>query len=104
SGRRIAWADFDAMLGDMPNELLRLAQFLGFTGPADRLHAIATGPLMSRYSKAVEYAYSPSLRAELIAEADAANRAHIDSALAMLNHGAEKSPLLARALARARES
>lgn len=102
--RHIAWADFDAMLADMPNELLGIAQFFGFDAPADRVHAIATGPLTRRYSKAVEHEYSPALRRELIAEADGANRADIDSALAMLNRAAEKSPLLARAIERSKES
>jgi hypothetical protein len=102
--RMIAWADFDAMLADMTNELGRIAQFFGFAAPADRIHAIATGPLMRRYSKATEFEYSPSLRRDLIADADAANRADIDSALAMLQSAAENSPLLARALARAKES
>jgi hypothetical protein len=92
------------MLADMTNELGRIAQFFGFAAPADRIHAIATGPLMRRYSKATEFEYSPSLRRDLIADADAANRADIDSALAMLQSAAENSPLLARALARAKES
>ena len=99
-----AWADFDAMLGDMPNELIRLAQFFGFAATAERLHAVATGLLMARYSKALEYDYSPALRRDLIAEADAAHRVDIESALAMLGRAAEKSPLLARALARSGES
>jgi len=99
--RQIAWADFDSMLGDMPNELLRVAQFLGFDAPAERIHAIATGPLMRRYSKAIEHEYSAELRRELIAEADGMHRADIDSALAMLQSAAEKAPLLERALRRA---
>jgi hypothetical protein len=99
--RRIAWADFDGILDDMPKELMRLAAFFGFDGPADRLHAVATGPLMRRYSKALEFDYTPTLRRELIAEAEEVNRADIDSALAMLQFAAENSPLLERALRRA---
>ena len=101
ANRHVAWADFDAMLVDMPDALARVATLLGFGPPADRIHALATGPLMQRYSKALEYDYSPSLRRDLIAEAAAANRADMNSALAMLNDAAEKSPLLARALSRA---
>jgi hypothetical protein len=55
---------------------------------------------MGRYSKATEFEYTPSLRRELIAEADAANLADIDTALAMLQSAAENSPLLERALKR----
>jgi hypothetical protein len=56
---------------------------------------------MRRYSKATEYEYSPSLRRDLIAEAEAAHRADLDGALAMLQSAAENSPLLAKALRRA---
>jgi len=98
--RKIAWADFDLMLEDMSNELGRVVQFFGFAAPAERIHAIATGPLMHRYSKATEYEYSPALRRDLIAQAEGTHRAEIDGALALLNRAAEKSPLLARALSR----
>lgn len=97
--RQIAWADFDALLADMPSELGRLATFFGF--PTDTISAIATGPLMGRYSKATQYEYSPSLRHDLIAEAAAASSRDLDGALAMLQSAAENSPLLERALRRA---
>jgi hypothetical protein len=58
---------------------------------------------MKRYSKALEYEYSPDLREELIAGALHLHGGEIDAALAMLRAAAEKSPLLARALARAGE-
>jgi hypothetical protein len=99
--RKIAWMDFDAMLGDMEAELARVAAFFGFAGD---VRAVASGPLMSRYSKAPDYEYSPALRRELIAETSEQHGRHIDAALAMLDAAAEKSPLLARALARARGS
>ena len=102
--RRIAWADFDAMLADMESELARVADFLGFSASQDRLASIARGPLMARYSKAPEYAYSPSLRHELIGKASAHHRREIDDALAMLRGAAEKSPLLGQALTRAGEA
>jgi hypothetical protein len=100
--RQIAWADFDAMLGDMEAELTRIARFFGFGAAPGQLSAIASGPLIRRYSKALEHEYSAAVRRELIAEAAERYRREIDAALAMLNAGAEKSPLLARALARAR--
>lgn len=102
SDRQIAWADFDTMLGDMPAELARVADFFGFG--ADEVRTVASGPLLNRYSKALEYEYSPSLRRNLIGEAVEQHGRAIDGALAMLQTAAEKSPLLARALARARES
>ena len=102
--RRIDWADFDRMLEDMPAELGRAAKFFGFDADEARLRAIAGGPLTTRYSKALEYDYSAALRRELIGEATAANTAAIDDALAMLGAAAEKSPMVARALERAREA
>jgi len=104
SERQVEWAEFDRMLADMPAELTRVASFFGFPADQAELQAIAEGPLLARYSKALEYDYSPSLRGELIAEASAFHRRNIDGALAMLDRAAEKSPLLTRALGRAGEA
>jgi hypothetical protein len=101
--RQVAWADFDRMLAQMETELARIAEFFGFRAEPAKVQEIARGPLMTRYSKALEYDYSADLRRELIAEATEHHRADIDRALAMLQSAAEKSPLLARALARAEE-
>jgi len=102
--RRIMWADFDRLLADMKAGLSRAAEHFRLAGSAEQVAAIATGPLMRRYSKALEYDYSPALRRDLIAEAAHHHRRDIDSALAMLRSAAEKSPLLARALSRAEGS
>jgi hypothetical protein len=102
--RRIAWADFDIMLGDMAAELGRVASHFGFAAKAEQFEAIARGPLMTRYSKDPTYEYSPSLREELIAQEERLQGREIDGALAMLRSSAEKSPLLAQALARAEET
>ena len=103
SDRRLLWADFDRLLDDISGGLARIADSFGFDAPAGRLAEIAAGPLMSRYSKALEHDYSPGLRRELLAQADRDHHADIDSALAMLERAAEKSPLLARALQRAKD-
>jgi hypothetical protein len=102
--RQVAWADFDQMLGDMEPRLGQAADHFGFSANQEQLQAIVQGPLMRRYSKALEYDYSADLRRELIAEAEAHFRRDIDDALAMLREASEKSPLLARALARSTES
>jgi hypothetical protein len=100
---RIEWADFDAMLEDMPGQLARVAQFFGFVADPGQIRTISDGPLMRRYSKALEYDYTPALRRDLIEEATQMHCRDIDDALAMLRAAAEKSPLLARALERAGE-
>ena len=102
-GRQIAWANFDRMLDRMETELARIVGFLGFDAEGAKIEEIARGPLMRRYSKALEYDYSADLRRDLIAEATEQHRADIERALAMLRSAAEESPLLARALARAEE-
>ena len=98
--RHVQWADFDALLGDMESSLARLAQFFGFEASAERIRGIATGPLMGRYSKALEFDYSPSLRRDLIDQEIGLQGRAIDAAVAMLEAAANESPLLARALAR----
>ena len=101
SGRAIRWANFDAMLADMELEIVQTASFFRFGFDAADAGWIVRGPLMGRYSKALEYEYSPNLRRELIGEATERHGRDIDAALAMLRSAAEKSPLLERALARA---
>jgi len=98
--RKIAWLDFDQMLADVPEALRLSADHFGFRADEAQLQALAAGPLMGRYSKALEYEYSPALRRELIEESERLHGPAIESALAMLRSAAEKSPQLARALAR----
>ena len=81
----------------------QMADFFGFAANPVQLQAIACGPLMTRYSKDTSYDYSTQLRRDLIADATAHYRPEIDRALAMLRAAAEKSPLLARAVARAED-
>jgi hypothetical protein len=101
--RAIAWVDFDALLGRLGQGLSGIAHHFGFSASEPDLTAIISGPIVHRYSKAMDYDYSSALRRELIAEASAANAADIDSAIAMLDRAAERSPLLERAVNRARE-
>lgn len=103
SDREIEWLDFDQALQDMEAALRRMAIFLGFPFDSIRIQAIASGPLMTRYSKDMSYDYSPQLRSDLIAEATMLDRQNIAGALDKLHRAAEKSPVLARTLARSGE-
>jgi len=100
--REILWVNFDQMLAEMEPALINVANFFGFE--SRRAGEISTGPLMGRYSKAPEYEYGANLRRELIAETAERFASDIERALAMLTSAAEKSPLLDRALARAKEN
>ena len=97
----VEWADFDGMLDSMSAHLKRVAAFFGWDAHEERIAEIATGPLMRRYSKALEFDYSPELRRELLGEARRDHGENIRSALGMLARTAQNSPLLARALDRA---
>jgi hypothetical protein len=99
---QVAWVDFDRMLADVEEQLREAAALLGFTADQDLVRKTANGPLMRRYSKALEYDYSPALRKELLAEAGRFHGRDIDSAIAMLARAAENAPLLASALQRAK--
>ena len=96
----VQWLDFDRFLADPAGALGEAAQFFGVGATPDQIAVIAAGPLMRRYSKALEFDYSPQLRADLIAEATDAHAADVGGALAMLQSAAQDSPLLARALER----
>ena len=97
-GAQVQWEDFDRLLGDVSGRLLAIACFFGFSATVERTREIASGPLMTRYSKALEYEYSPGLRRELLMEAQRNHGRAIDGALAMLDAAARECPLLARAL------
>lgn len=101
----ILWADFDVMLADMDRWVGQCAAHFGFAAPPDQVAQVIAGPLMRRYSKALEYDYSPSLRADLLEEAASRHRVDIANALSALRRDAASIPTLARALERAeRES
>ncbi len=70
-GTNCLWADFDRILADLEPSLRSIADHFGFAATDERLSEIANGPLLRRYSKATEHEYSPQLRRDLLAEADA---------------------------------
>jgi hypothetical protein len=94
--------DFDRFLDDMTGSLRRLADFFGFAASDEALAAVVAGPLPTRYSKAMEYDYGPSLRAQLLQQARDEHRQTLPGALAMLHEAAGDAPLLAAALGRTR--
>jgi hypothetical protein len=99
--RQLRWADFDGMLQNMAGAIVETAAHFGLEHGSQQIEDVVNGPLLSRYSKATEYAYSPSIRGELLLATRRHHRADIDSAIALLHRGADKAPLLGRALERA---
>ena len=96
----IGWLDFDVMLRDLASAIVQLADHLVIPAPREAIEAIVAGSLMTRYSKALEYDYSPALRAELLADAARRNRADISAAMAALQAASTSVPLLRQALDR----
>lgn len=96
----VAWIDFDRFLEAPVPAFRSMAAHFGAAVPSGAAEAICGGPLMRRYSKALEYEYSPALRRDLLAESRRLHGAEINAALGWLEAQAERSPLLSKALAR----
>ncbi|WP_205480577.1 hypothetical protein [Sphingomonas arenae] len=99
-GDQLMWTNFDVFLDQPETALRHIAGFLGFPASDQQLASVTTGPLMRRYSKALEYDYTPALRRKLLQEAAARYRTEIDQAMTWLDRAAATSPLLRRAIER----
>ncbi len=97
-GPRILAVDFDAMLAALPETLARVLAHLDIACAPQRVAAIASGPIMSRYSKAPENGYSPTFRAELLAESRRGYAKEIRAALDWLERLVVSRPSLAAML------
>jgi hypothetical protein len=95
------WSDFDKALAEPERMLGTFADFFGISAAPDTLRAIVGGPLLGRYSKALEYEYSPALRRDLLAQTGREHGAAIGEALGWLASAARGAPLLEAALNRA---
>ncbi|WP_037499115.1 hypothetical protein [Sphingomonas jaspsi] len=91
-GDRALWFDFDSMLVDMTEALSRVAAHFGLPVDHKMIREIAEGPLMARYSKALEFDYSPGLRRDLLAEAGRQHRDDIERALGWLHDMVGRHP------------
>ena len=96
----VLWRDFDALLAAPAGSLREIATFFELAADQGQIRDVAAGPLMTRYSKALEYEFGPETRRRRLDEASARHAVSIDDALAMLARAAEKAPLLQRALER----
>jgi hypothetical protein len=93
---RVMWLDFDAFLAEPRAMLNSLARFFGLDSAA--AEALATHPLMGRYSKAPEYEYDAALRTEVLAEARREHGSAIAEGLRWLERAAGESEVVARCL------
>jgi hypothetical protein len=95
----VMWLDFDVFLADPARHFAAIAAHFGH--PAAGAEAICAGPLMGRYSKALEYEYSPDLRRQVLADARRRHAAAIGDALNWLAGLESRYPAAAQAIRRA---
>jgi hypothetical protein len=98
----VLWLDFDTFLGDPATHLAAVACHFGYGVDAVTINAIAQGPLMGRYSKALDYDYSPDLRRRILADARHRHASAIRDGLNWIAGLAGRYPAVADTIRRAR--
>jgi hypothetical protein len=96
SGRAL-WIDFEAFLADPAGGIAAALTHLHGSAEPDAVRRVAASPYLQRYSKAPEYAYTPELRAQVLAQARAAAGAEIARGLAWLDRACADWPAIAHA-------
>jgi len=98
---RVLWTDFDDFLAAPAAGLQAIFRALGADPPAPEIEALAGGPLMHQYSKALEHAYDAELRRSLLLAADHEQASEIRRGMAWLHRVGARHPLVAAVLERA---
>jgi hypothetical protein len=94
----VLWLDFEDFLRSPAAVLQDLARFFGQPLDAAGAAALARHPFMGRYSKALEYEYSPALREEVLAQARREHGGALARAAAWLDGAAREEPAIAAAV------
>lgn len=97
----IRWMNFDSFLSDPTVELVNAASHFGLDMTPQMADDLINSPIMTRYSKAPEYEYSPSLREELLAEAAQNHSEGIGHTMQWVEKMAKHQPAIARAMEQA---
>ena len=98
AGARASLLDFDRFLANPEEQLARAFRHFDRKPTPKKIAEILGGPLMQRYSKAPEHAYSPELRRELLDEARKMHAAEIAKGLAWLERAAGETPIAGECL------
>jgi hypothetical protein len=101
AGARVLAVDFDAFLEDVPGVMARIVSHLGLAHDAAYLAGIGRSAVLSRYAKGPEHAFSPQMRAQVLAQSRAQNGEEIRKGLAWLERTVASNPACAE-MARAR--
>lgn len=84
-GARVLSVDFDAFLAAPRETMGAICSHFRLDAPADYLDGVGRSPVLTRYSKAPEHAYSPELRAQILAESRRRNASEIRRGLAFID-------------------
>jgi hypothetical protein len=94
-GGRILRVDFDAVLADVQGNMARVAAHFGLPADERYLAEVARSPVLTRYAKAPEHAYTPELRAQILNEVRRTHAVEIRKGLAWLDGMARSSAMAA---------
>lgn len=83
-GARVLSIDFDALLRAPADTLRAVCGHLGIDAPESYFRGIPENPILTRYSKAPEHAYTPALRAQILAQSRTHNGVEIGKGLAWI--------------------
>lgn len=91
-GDRILRVDFDQLLADVSSTLRRISLHFGLSPPDSYFEQAGQSPILLRYAKAPEAAYSPAERALLLVSAREDHSAEIRRGMAWAEALARSSP------------
>jgi hypothetical protein len=96
---RVMTLDFDDFLADVGGSMLRVLGHFALPHDARTASAMEASPALMRYSKAPEYPYTPSVRAEVLRDSRRDNREEIRKGMVWLEARARSDVALARLVA-----
>lgn len=92
---RVMALDFDQFLVGVSDGMERILRHLQLPADARYLAEVGTSPVLTRYSKAPEHAYTPSLRAEVLRDSRRDNSAEIRKGMSWLERQAQADAAVA---------
>lgn len=97
-GGRIIAVDFERFLSNVAAGMERILDHLDLPRDSRYLSEVAHSPVLTRYSKAAEHAYSPAVRAEILNESRVRNREEISRGMSWLEALAKSDPVVGEIL------
>jgi hypothetical protein len=96
---RVLAIDFDALLADVRGVMQQVVTHLQLSPPSDWLAQLESNPVLTRYSRAPDHEYSPSLRAQVLEQARQEHAGEIRRGMSWLASLAQAHRVVARVLA-----